>query len=174
MHSVAARRVSSCPAEVLPAGVAVPPVHCSPVEKVRGLPEAAACLRPRAAWRLSGSAGLQHSQSASDHGHRRARTATHRPPLHPSSVTHTLAPCAFACSVNPFPLCLTHSTHTYTYTHMHMYTHIPTRAQFASLDPATHAYSFWEGVPASGKRAFGELFAKSKSLRVSDTARHKL
>ncbi|PNW79759.1 hypothetical protein CHLRE_08g365550v5 [Chlamydomonas reinhardtii] len=38
--------------------------------------------------------------------------------------------------------------------------------KFASLDPATHAYSFWEGVPASGKRAFGELFAKSKSLRA--------
>ncbi|KAG2445539.1 hypothetical protein HXX76_000154 [Chlamydomonas incerta] len=38
--------------------------------------------------------------------------------------------------------------------------------KFATLDPATHAYSFWEGVPGSGKRAFGELFAKSKTLRA--------
>lgn len=38
--------------------------------------------------------------------------------------------------------------------------------QVASLEPATHAYSFWEGVPASGKEAFGKLFAKSRSLKV--------
>ncbi|KAG2501386.1 hypothetical protein HYH03_001174 [Edaphochlamys debaryana] len=35
-----------------------------------------------------------------------------------------------------------------------------------SLDPATHAYSFWEGVPGTGKIAFGELFAKSKTLKA--------
>ncbi|GIL79211.1 hypothetical protein Vretifemale_8592 [Volvox reticuliferus] len=36
----------------------------------------------------------------------------------------------------------------------------------ASLEPATHAYSFWEGVPPSGKEAFGKLFAKSRTLRA--------
>ncbi|GFR49150.1 hypothetical protein Agub_g11168 [Astrephomene gubernaculifera] len=35
-----------------------------------------------------------------------------------------------------------------------------------SLDPATHAYSFWEGVPGSGKQAFGQLFAASRTLRA--------
>ena len=39
--------------------------------------------------------------------------------------------------------------------------------QMATLDPATHAYSFWEGVPPSGKHAFGRLFASSKTLVVS-------
>lgn len=43
-------------------------------------------------------------------------------------------------------------------------------AQVDSLEPATHAYSFWEGVPVSGKKAFGRLFAQSRTLRVS--ARH--
>jgi len=38
--------------------------------------------------------------------------------------------------------------------------------QIASLDPGTHAYSFWEGVPYSGKRAFGRLFRTSKTLKV--------
>ncbi|MEW5317448.1 MAG: hypothetical protein WDW38_008742 [Sanguina aurantia] len=38
--------------------------------------------------------------------------------------------------------------------------------QVSSLEPATHAYSFWEGVPASGKEAFGKLFAKSRSLKA--------
>ncbi len=55
-------------------------------------------------------------------------------------------------------------THTHTHTHTHT---CNCAVQFATLDPATHAYSFWEGVPTSGKRAFGELFAKSKTLRVS-------
>ncbi|GLI65751.1 hypothetical protein VaNZ11_009351 [Volvox africanus] len=36
----------------------------------------------------------------------------------------------------------------------------------ASLEPATHAYSFWEGVPPSGKEAFGKLFVKSRTLRA--------
>ena len=40
-------------------------------------------------------------------------------------------------------------------------------AQVSSLNPATHAYSFWEGVPMSGKAAFGRLFAASKTLKVS-------
>ncbi|KAF5841966.1 hypothetical protein DUNSADRAFT_10137 [Dunaliella salina] len=35
-----------------------------------------------------------------------------------------------------------------------------------SLIPATHAYSFWEGVPHSGKAAFGRLFATSKTLKA--------
>jgi len=35
-----------------------------------------------------------------------------------------------------------------------------------SLDPATHAYSFWEGVPRDGKAAFGRLFRTSQSLKA--------
>lgn len=34
-----------------------------------------------------------------------------------------------------------------------------------SLDPCTHAYSFWEGVPVDGKAGFGRLFAASRTLR---------
>ncbi|PNH02095.1 hypothetical protein TSOC_011951 [Tetrabaena socialis] len=41
-----------------------------------------------------------------------------------------------------------------------------TGAQVSTLDPATHAYSFWEGVPTTGKQAFGALFASSRSLRA--------
>jgi hypothetical protein len=33
-----------------------------------------------------------------------------------------------------------------------------------TLDPATHAYSFWEGVPVCARRAFGRLFAASATL----------
>jgi hypothetical protein len=39
-------------------------------------------------------------------------------------------------------------------------------AQVATLDPCTHAYSFWEGVPIDGKAAFGRLFAASRTLRA--------
>jgi hypothetical protein len=39
-------------------------------------------------------------------------------------------------------------------------------AQVRTLNPATHAYSFWEGVPPSGKGAFGRLFAASATLRA--------
>ena len=42
----------------------------------------------------------------------------------------------------------------------------PVWAQVDTLDPATHAYSFWEGVPPSGKEAFGRLFHKSSTLQV--------
>ncbi|GBF95231.1 hypothetical protein Rsub_07946 [Raphidocelis subcapitata] len=35
-----------------------------------------------------------------------------------------------------------------------------------SLDPATHAYSFWEGVPRDGKAAFGRLFRTSQTLKA--------
>ncbi|KAJ9513041.1 hypothetical protein QJQ45_029470 [Haematococcus lacustris] len=35
----------------------------------------------------------------------------------------------------------------------------------ASLEPATHAYSFWEGVPQQGKDAFGRLFASARTLK---------
>ncbi|KAF8056137.1 hypothetical protein HT031_006488 [Scenedesmus sp. PABB004] len=38
--------------------------------------------------------------------------------------------------------------------------------QVASLEPASHAYSFWEGVPLSGKRAFGRLFRAARTLRA--------
>ena len=37
--------------------------------------------------------------------------------------------------------------------------------QFQTLEPATHAYSFWEGIPLEGRAAFGRLFAASRSLR---------
>eukprot|EP00890_Picochlorum_soloecismus_P002356 jgi/Picsp_1/3120/NSC_05961-R1_protein len=33
-----------------------------------------------------------------------------------------------------------------------------------SLDPATHAYSFWEGVPVDARVRFGRLFSTSKTL----------
>ena len=42
--------------------------------------------------------------------------------------------------------------------------------QIATLDPATHAYSFWEGVPMDAKYAFGCLFAVSKTLQVRNFA----
>ncbi|DBA79533.1 TPA: hypothetical protein ACH3X1_008235 [Trebouxia sp. C0004] len=35
-----------------------------------------------------------------------------------------------------------------------------------TLEPATHAYSFWEGVPINAKCAFGCLFAASKTLKA--------
>ncbi|BDA45886.1 hypothetical protein COCOBI_07-6730 [Coccomyxa sp. Obi] len=35
-----------------------------------------------------------------------------------------------------------------------------------TLDPATHAYSFWEGVPEDSRRAFGRLFRASKTLQA--------
>ena len=34
-----------------------------------------------------------------------------------------------------------------------------------SLDPYTHAYSFWEGVSPSGKTAFGKLVSRCVTLR---------
>lgn len=34
-----------------------------------------------------------------------------------------------------------------------------------SLDPATHAYSFWEGVPVEARVRFGRLFSSSKTLK---------
>ena len=34
-----------------------------------------------------------------------------------------------------------------------------------TLDPATHAYSFWEGVPVDARCAFARLFAASRTLR---------
>ena len=34
-----------------------------------------------------------------------------------------------------------------------------------TLDPATHAYTFWEGVPVKARAAFGSLFAKSSTLQ---------
>lgn len=35
-----------------------------------------------------------------------------------------------------------------------------------TLDPATHAYSFWEGVPIAARMQFGRLFAASKTLHT--------
>lgn len=34
-----------------------------------------------------------------------------------------------------------------------------------SLDPATHAYSFWEGVPTRSREALGRLFLRSQTLK---------
>lgn len=34
-----------------------------------------------------------------------------------------------------------------------------------TLDPATHAYAFWEGIPVKARTAFGELFARSSTLK---------
>lgn len=34
-----------------------------------------------------------------------------------------------------------------------------------SLAPATHAYSFWEGIPVCAKCAFGRLFAASPEVQ---------
>ena len=49
--------------------------------------------------------------------------------------------------------------------HAHVFTTFSV-LQIPSLDPATHAYSFWEGVPIDAKYAFGCLFAASKTLKV--------
>ncbi|KAK9904097.1 hypothetical protein WJX75_004484 [Coccomyxa subellipsoidea] len=38
--------------------------------------------------------------------------------------------------------------------------------EIKTLDPATHAYSFWEGVPEDSRRAFGRLFRASKTLQA--------
>eukprot|EP01026_Neomeris_dumetosa_P056851 TRINITY_DN5207_c0_g1_i4.p1 TRINITY_DN5207_c0_g1~~TRINITY_DN5207_c0_g1_i4.p1 ORF type:complete len:399 (+),score=52.02 TRINITY_DN5207_c0_g1_i4:210-1406(+) len=35
-----------------------------------------------------------------------------------------------------------------------------------SLEPGTHAYSFWEGVPVEGRIAFAQLFANSDTLKA--------
>jgi hypothetical protein len=43
----------------------------------------------------------------------------------------------------------------------------------ASLEPATHAYTFWEGIPHEARCCFGELFARSRTLRVG-AAQHGL
>ncbi|GMH45995.1 hypothetical protein BSKO_13959 [Bryopsis sp. KO-2023] len=37
--------------------------------------------------------------------------------------------------------------------------------EIQTLDPYTHAYSFWEGVPQTGKNAFGRLFRKSETMK---------
>lgn len=38
--------------------------------------------------------------------------------------------------------------------------------QLSTLEPATHAYACWEGMPRSAKVAFGSLFVSSASLQV--------
>jgi len=38
--------------------------------------------------------------------------------------------------------------------------------QVKTLEPGTHAYSFWEGVPTEGKIAFGKLFAGCTTMKV--------
>ena len=44
----------------------------------------------------------------------------------------------------------------------------------ATLDPSTHAYSFWEGVPESSRRSFGRLFRTSQTLQVSGPCHAKI
>lgn len=34
-----------------------------------------------------------------------------------------------------------------------------------TLNPATHAYTFWEGIPARARTAFGKLFEESSTLK---------
>jgi hypothetical protein len=38
--------------------------------------------------------------------------------------------------------------------------------QLGSLEPATHAYAAWEGFPLEAKKAVGDLFARTPSLRA--------
>jgi hypothetical protein len=44
--------------------------------------------------------------------------------------------------------------------------YVPLYIQVDRLDPATHAYAFWDGIPESGKRAFGALFLKSRTMKA--------
>lgn len=43
-----------------------------------------------------------------------------------------------------------------------------------TLDPATHAYSFWEGIPEEGKRAFGALFTRSRTCKAVVVVQHAM
>lgn len=38
--------------------------------------------------------------------------------------------------------------------------------QIKSLDPVTHVYSFWEGVPAGARAGLGKLFRESRTTRA--------
>jgi hypothetical protein len=38
--------------------------------------------------------------------------------------------------------------------------------QISTLEPATHAYACWEGMPRTAKVALGALFAKASTLQV--------
>lgn len=77
----------------------------------------------------------------------------------------TCGPTGFFHSLEPLP-------HKVYYMHTHIIFPSPCACiQVSSLDPATHAYSFWEGVPIEGKAAFGKLFAASRTLRVRHLAR---
>eukprot|EP00775_Hariotina_reticulata_P002166 gene2166-2485_t len=40
------------------------------------------------------------------------------------------------------------------------------RVKITSLEPGSHAYSFWEGVPRSGKQAFGRLFRQARTTKA--------
>jgi uncharacterized protein YbjQ (UPF0145 family) len=35
------------------------------------------------------------------------------------------------------------------------------------VNGATHAYSFWEGIPEDGKKAFGRMFSMSRTLKAA-------
>jgi hypothetical protein len=45
-----------------------------------------------------------------------------------------------------------------------------TDSQVVKLEPMTHAFSCWKGINDEGKKAFGRLFASSRTLRVSTRA----
>jgi hypothetical protein len=47
----------------------------------------------------------------------------------------------------------------------------PLLPQLSTLEPATHAYACWEGMPRTAKVAFGALFAKARTLQVSSAWR---
>ncbi len=44
-------------------------------------------------------------------------------------------------------------------------------SQVESFGPATHAYSFWEGIPVSARCAFGKLFTDSSHMKVCVASR---
>ncbi|GAB4814101.1 hypothetical protein N2152v2_001147 [Parachlorella kessleri] len=46
--------------------------------------------------------------------------------------------------------------------------------QVTTLDPFTHAYSFWDGIPPAGKAAFGRLFAASSTLQAVAVVQHAM
>ena len=46
--------------------------------------------------------------------------------------------------------------------------------QFDTLEPATHAFSFWDGIPLHGRMAFGKLFKSSLSLTSVVVVQHAM
>lgn len=82
-------------------------------------------------------------------------------------TTHLLYPCVHCLDHNPAQYDPDQATRIYIVLLAALTLFSPTTGlQISSLDPATHAYSFWEGVPIDAKCAFGALFAASRTLKV--------